>query len=85
MVDRSHRTLRKVTRRLANNDQRRASRRAALALDDYRGALGPSAFEDHGDVEPNDPEHRRQYELARRAITELDHLRSRSVGRGLGD
>ena len=64
---------------------RRAWRRAALALDDYRTAIGPRRFREAGDVAPVEPELRRQHEAARRAIAALAHARGRSIGRGLGD
>jgi DNA-directed RNA polymerase specialized sigma24 family protein len=65
--------------------QRRAWRRAALALDDYRTAIGPRRFSEAAEVEPADPELRGQYELARRAVKALAHARGGAIGRGLGD
>jgi DNA-directed RNA polymerase specialized sigma24 family protein len=65
--------------------QRRAWRRAALALDDYRSAIGPQRFSEAAEVAPADPDLRRQYELARRAVELLAHSRGGAIGRGLGD
>jgi DNA-directed RNA polymerase specialized sigma24 family protein len=65
--------------------QRRAWRRAALALDDYRTAIGPRRFNEAAEVPPADPGLRRQYELARGAVEALAHARGGAIGRGLGD
>ena len=72
-------------RSVAQTEVRRAWRRAALALDDYRTAIGPADFSGDINVAPTDPDLRRQHELARRAIAELTHVRGRGLGRGLGD
>ena len=64
---------------------RRAWRRAALALDDYRTAIGPRRFGEFAEVPPTDPDLRRSYEAARRAVAYLAHARGRPIGRGLGD
>jgi hypothetical protein len=74
------------TRRSASqSEKRRAWRRAALALDDYRTAIGPRRFDEAAEVSPADPDHARLHGLARRAVDNLTHVRGRCIGRGLGD
>jgi hypothetical protein len=63
----------------------RAWRRAALALDDYRSAVGPTRFADALERPPRDPELRRAHEAVQRAINDLAHERGKSIGRGLGE
>ena len=74
------------TRRSASqSEKRRAWRRAALALDDYRTAIGRRRFDEAAEVPPADPDHARLHGLARRAVDNLTHVRGRCIGRGLGD
>jgi hypothetical protein len=73
-------------RQISQSEKRRAWRRAALALDDYRTAVVRRRFDEAADIAPADPDHARLYdELARRAVDNLAHVRGRSIGRGLGD
>jgi hypothetical protein len=74
------------TRRSASQgERRRAWRRAALALDDYRTAIGRRRFDEAAEVPPADRDDARLYELTRRAVDNLTHVRGRCIGRGLGD
>ncbi len=72
-------------RSASQSEKRRAWRRAALALDDYRTAIGRRRFEEAAEVPPADPDHARLHVLARRAVDNLTHVRGRCVGRGLRD
>jgi RNA polymerase sigma factor (sigma-70 family) len=85
LTERIGRTPRASRRSIAQSEQRRSWRRAALALDDYRSALGPERFDDASDERPADPQLRAHHDAARRAVDELAHARGRSNGRGLGD
>jgi DNA-directed RNA polymerase specialized sigma24 family protein len=72
-------------REAGNTETRRAWRRAALALDDYRTAVGPRGFEEALESPPRDSQLRRLHTLVRRALDDLAHLRARQAGRHLGD
>jgi hypothetical protein len=65
---------------------RRAWRRAAIALDDYRTSIGTRRF-DEAALTPPEPgtRLRHQHDIAQRAVAELAHARGRAIGRGLGD
>jgi DNA-directed RNA polymerase specialized sigma24 family protein len=65
---------------------RRAWRRAAIAIDDYRKSIGARRF-DNAALQPPEPGTglRHQHDVAERAIAELAHVRGRALGRGLGD
>jgi hypothetical protein len=62
--------------------KRRAWRRAALALDDYRAALGSEELPELPTTPPKDPSLRAIVDRALRAVTEL-HL-GRDAGRTIG-
>jgi hypothetical protein len=79
------RVPRSSRRSIGLTTQRRAWRRAALALDDYRAAAGPEHFAAALETEPRDTGLRSHHEAARQAIAELAHARGSSIGRGLGD
>jgi hypothetical protein len=85
LTDRIGRFPRSVRRALSQSDRRRAWRRAALALDDYRSVIGAKRFAEGRDAPPRDPEERRAYDIAKRAVDELARARGNSIGRGLGD
>jgi hypothetical protein len=63
--------------------QRRAWRRAAIALDDYRGAAGPDRFDAQFDAPIGDAELSRVRQIALRAVENLEHTRDREHRRGL--
>jgi hypothetical protein len=65
--------------------QRRAWRRAAIALDDYRGAAGPERFDEQFDAPIRDAELGRLRQTALRAVENLEHTRDRDHRRGLDD
>jgi RNA polymerase sigma factor (sigma-70 family) len=85
LTERIGRAPRSSRRSVAQTEQRRAWRRAALALDDYRTASGPERFDDAIDTRPADQQLGGYHDIARRAVDELAHVRGRSIGRGLGD
>jgi DNA-directed RNA polymerase specialized sigma24 family protein len=66
-------------------EARRAWRRAAIALDDYRTATGPAPFDELLDAPARDPELERLRRTALRAIECLEHTRAPDRRRGLGD
>jgi hypothetical protein len=84
LTDRIGRAPRASRRSISQSEARRAWRRAALALDNYRTAIGARRFGDAAEV-PADPELRPHHETARRAVADLADARGRSIGRGLGD
>jgi DNA-directed RNA polymerase specialized sigma24 family protein len=73
------------TRRGTSQNEKRRAWRAALALDDYRAAVGGRRFDEAAEVSPADPDNARLYELARKAVDNLTYVRGRLIGRGLGD
>ena len=85
LTSRIGRAPQSTRRSTSQNEKRRAWRRAALALDDYRSAVGRRRFDDAAEVPPADPDHARLHELAQRAVDNLTHVRGRCIGRGLGD
>src|SRR4051812_33057760 len=85
LTSRIGRAPQSTRRGTSQNEKRRAWRRAALALDDYRTAIGHRRFEEAAEVPPADPDHARLHGMARRAVDNLTHVRGRCIGRGLGD
>ena len=85
LTDRIGRSPRSSRRSVAQTERRRAWRLAALALDDYRTALGPARFDQLADARPTDERLRQYHDAARHAVDALAHARGRSIGRGLGD
>ena len=85
LTDRIGRSPRSSRRNVAMTEKRRAWRRAALALDDYRTALGSGRFNEMADSRPADEQLGKYHDAARRAVDELAHARGRSMGRGIGD
>jgi hypothetical protein len=85
LTSRIGRAPQSTRRSTSQGETRRAWRRAALALDDYRTAIGRRRLEEAADVPPAEPDHARLHFLSRRAVDNLTHVRGRCVGRGLGD
>jgi hypothetical protein len=76
-----------VNRRSAGQPvARRAWRRAAIAFDDYRNAIGPRRFDDGAVPVPDAGTRLRDmHDRCQRAVEALAHARGRALGRGLGD
>jgi hypothetical protein len=85
LTSRIGRAPQSTRRSTSQGETRRAWRRAALALDDYRTAIGRLRFDEAAEVPPADPDHARLHDFARRAVDNLTHVRGRCIGRGLGD
>jgi DNA-directed RNA polymerase specialized sigma24 family protein len=65
--------------------RRRAWRRAALALDDLREAVGPERFGEALASPPREPGLRRLHETARRTLDELERGHEQTPRRHIGD
>lgn len=78
--------LPKNSRRVAGSTHtRRVWRRAAVALDDLRSAVGADDFPRALALPPRDADLRRLHDTASRALAELTQTRSREMGRLIDD
>jgi hypothetical protein len=78
--------LPRISRKVAGHSEtRRAWRRAALALDDLRCAVGPDDFPAVMERPPRDADLRRYHDAATRALDLLAQTRARTMGRLIGD
>jgi DNA-directed RNA polymerase specialized sigma24 family protein len=74
--------LPRISRKVAGHSE---TRRAALALDDLRCAVGPDDFPAVMERPPRDADLRRYHDSATRALDLLAQTRARAMGRLIGD
>jgi hypothetical protein len=85
LVQRIGRPVATARRYESPSELRRAWRRAALALDDYRQAAGPDAFREMSANPPADASLRQLHARALHSIENVEHVRNtrRGIGREL--